>query len=64
MNCNSTDNKYIKALTVNGKPYDLNYLTHAELTKGGVLNFTMSNQPNKQRGIKDSSFPYSLSNEK
>jgi predicted alpha-1,2-mannosidase len=61
---NSADNKYIKALTVNGKPYDLNYLTHAELIKGGVLNFTMSNQPNKQRGIKESSFPYSLSNEK
>jgi predicted alpha-1,2-mannosidase len=61
---NSADNKYIKALTVNGKPYDLNYLTHADLTKGGVLNFTMSAQPNKQRGTKDSSFPYSLSNEK
>jgi predicted alpha-1,2-mannosidase len=61
---NSADNKYIKALTVNGKPYDFNYLTHFELIKGGVLNFTMSNQPNKQRGIKESSFPYSLSNEK
>jgi predicted alpha-1,2-mannosidase len=61
---NSAANKYIQTLTVNGKPYDLNYLKHADLAKGAVLNFTMSAKPNTQRGIKESSFPYSLSNEK
>ncbi|MFD2147101.1 GH92 family glycosyl hydrolase [Mucilaginibacter antarcticus] len=61
---NSAANKYIQALTVNGKPYDLNYLKHTDLTKGAVLNFTMSAKPNMVRGTKDSSAPYSLSNEK
>jgi predicted alpha-1,2-mannosidase len=61
---NSAANKYIQTLTLNGKPYDLNYLKHADLAKGAVLNFTMSAKPNTQRGTKESSFPYSLSNEK
>jgi predicted alpha-1,2-mannosidase len=61
---NSVQNKYIQTLTVNGKPYDLNYFTHATLSKGAVLNYVMSDKPNTQRGTKPSSFPYSLSNEK
>lgn len=61
---NSADNKYVSTLTYNGKPYDLNYLDHKSLMQGAVLNFNMSATPNKQRGIKDSDFPYSLSNEK
>ncbi|HWZ35292.1 MAG TPA: GH92 family glycosyl hydrolase, partial [Mucilaginibacter sp.] len=61
---NSAQNKYIQALTVNGKPYDLNYFTHATLSKGAVLNYVMSDKPNTQRGTKPSSSPYSLSNEK
>lgn len=61
---NSAQNQYIQSLTVNGKPYDLNYFTHATLTKGAVLNYVMSDKPNMQRGTKPSSFPYSLSNEK
>ncbi len=61
---NSASNKYVNTLTYNGKPYDLNYLDHKTLTQGAVLNFNMSAAPNKQRGIKDSDFPYSLSNEK
>jgi predicted alpha-1,2-mannosidase len=61
---NSAANKYIQTLTVNGKPYDFNYLKHADLTKGAVLNFTMSAKPNMVRGTKESSAPYSLSNEK
>jgi len=61
---NSADNKYVQTLTFNGKPYDMNYVNHTDLLKGGVLDFTMSAQPNKTRGTKESSFPYSLSNEK
>jgi predicted alpha-1,2-mannosidase len=61
---NSADNKYVSTLTYNGKPYDLNYLDHKAMMQGAVLNFNMSATPNKQRGIKDSDFPYSLSNEK
>jgi putative alpha-1,2-mannosidase len=61
---NSVANKYVRNLTYNGKLYDLNYLDHKTLMQGAVLNFDMSSKPNKQRGIKDVDFPYSLSNEK
>jgi predicted alpha-1,2-mannosidase len=58
---NNTDNRYVKAVTLNGKVYDKNYLLHSELQKGGVVNFTMSAIPNKQRGISPSAYPYSFS---
>jgi predicted alpha-1,2-mannosidase len=61
---NSDANQYVWSLTFNGKPYDLNYFNHTDLVKGGVLNYVMSDKPNTQRGIKGSSAPYSLSNEK
>jgi predicted alpha-1,2-mannosidase len=61
---NSDANQYVWSLTFNGKPYDLNYFNHTDLIKGGTLNYVMSDKPNTQRGIKDSSAPYSLSNEK
>jgi putative alpha-1,2-mannosidase len=61
---NSAANKYVSTLTYNGKPYQLNYLDHKTLQQGAVLYFNMSAAPNKQRGTKESDFPYSLSNEK
>jgi predicted alpha-1,2-mannosidase len=61
---NSDANRYVSALTVNGKPYDYNWLSHAALQQGGVLNFSMSATPNKARGIKAEDVPYSLSTEK
>jgi putative alpha-1,2-mannosidase len=61
---NSAANLYVQSLTFNGKPYDFNYFTHTALVQGGTLNYVMSDKPNTQRGIKDSSAPYSLSNEK
>jgi len=60
---NSPANKYINTLNVNGKPYDLTWLSHSELKKGAVLNFNMAPQPNKARGVKVSDVPYSLSTE-
>src|SRR6195952_3432010 len=54
---NSAANKYVSSLTYNGKPYDLNYLTHGTLMQGAVLNFNMSAKPNKQRGTKEADFP-------
>ena len=61
---NSDNNVYINSMTLNGKPYDLNWLGHQTLIQGVVINDSMSAQPNKQRGIKAEDFPYSLSNEK
>jgi predicted alpha-1,2-mannosidase len=61
---NSDDNVYVKGLTINGQSYDKNWLSHRALLQGEVINFDMSAQPNKQRGTKESDFPYSLSNDK
>nr|WP_067057176.1 GH92 family glycosyl hydrolase [Mucilaginibacter sp. L294] len=61
---NSPANRYVSTLTVNGKPYTNNWLSHKALQQGGVLNFNMSAVPNKARGTKAADVPYSLSNEK
>jgi predicted alpha-1,2-mannosidase len=61
---NSEANRYINTLSVNGKPYDLNWLSHTALLQGATLNFNMSPVPNKARGVKPADVPYSLSTEK
>lgn len=58
---NNSDNRYVQALFWNGKNYTKNYLTHSELIKGGLLEFTMDSQPNKNRGTKSTDLPYSFS---
>ena len=63
-NNNSADNVYIQSATLNGKPYDHNWITHEDVMKGGELKFTMSNQPNIQRGISEEDKPYSISRQK
>lgn len=55
------ENRYIRKMSYNGKNYTKNYLDHFELLKGARLLFDMSDQPMKERGIKDSDFPYSFS---
>lgn len=58
---NSDTNRYIKTLNYNGKNYTKNYINHFDLIKGGRLLFDMDSKPNKNRGVKDSDFPYSFS---
>lgn len=61
---NSNTNKYVNGLTLNGKAYSKNWLSHRELMQGAVLDFDMTNVPNKARGTETKDFPFSLSNEK
>ncbi|WP_295797702.1 GH92 family glycosyl hydrolase [Mucilaginibacter sp.] len=61
---NSAENKYVNSLTVNGKAYGFNWLSHKALVSGEVLNFDMSATPNKQRGTGKGDVPFSMSNEK
>ncbi|MDO1450440.1 GH92 family glycosyl hydrolase [Rhodocytophaga aerolata] len=61
---NSAGNRYVQELSLHGKPYSKNWLSHQELMQGATLNFTMSASPNKQRGVKSEDFPYSFSTEK
>ena len=60
---NSPENRYVESMMVNGASYDKNYLTHSDLTGGMRINYTMSAQPNTQRGISDEAAPYSFSKE-
>lgn len=38
---NSKDNKYIRSVKLNGKPYDKSYIMHSDIINGGELEFTM-----------------------
>lgn len=60
---NSNDNFYVQSVSINGKPYAKNYVNHFELQKGGMLQFSMGNVPNKNRGTDESAYPYSFSRE-
>ena len=46
---NERENKYVRNVVLNGVQLDRNYLTHDELTAGGVILFSMGDRPNSQR---------------
>ncbi|WP_091393390.1 GH92 family glycosyl hydrolase [Arachidicoccus rhizosphaerae] len=58
---NSRDNRYIESMTVNGKPYTKNYISHQDLLNGAQIQVKMGSQPNEQRGIAPADRPFSLS---
>ncbi len=60
---NSKEHIYIDDVTLNGKGYDKNYVTHSTFQNGGTIDFIMSNTPNKNRGISKESQPYSMLDE-
>lgn len=60
---NSPGTRYISDVRLNGETYTKNYFTHGDLMNGATIDFTMSDTPNKSRGINESDFPYSFSNE-
>ena len=43
----SNENVYVQKIILNGKPLNRLYITHAEITNGGTLEFVMSSVPNK-----------------
>lgn len=63
-NGNSNENRYVKDLLFNGKPYSKNYFKYDELLNGARLDYTMSAQPNTERGTSQEDMPYSMSLEK
>lgn len=42
---NSNENKYIQKVSVNGKPLDKGYVTHAEMVAGGQMTIEMGSEP-------------------
>jgi predicted alpha-1,2-mannosidase len=57
---NSKTNKYIQSASLNGKPISKTWLTHDEVTKGGILLFEMGPEPNKKWGSKPEDAPPSM----
>ena len=60
----SDKNRYVKSVLLNGQPYTKTYITHADLTDGGTLEFAMSSKPNKKRALAAEDKPYSLTSGK
>lgn len=58
---NSSETRYIQSMKMNGKTYTKNWFSFEELMKGAVIDIEMAKQPNKQRGIQESDYPYSFS---
>jgi putative alpha-1,2-mannosidase len=61
---NCTANRYIQSMTLNGAPYNKNFITHADLLGGAAFHYVMSPTPNKQRGTAADAVPYSFSKAK
>lgn len=53
----SKRNVYIQKATLNGKVYSKNYLNHADIAKGGVLQLIMGDKPNKAWGSLEEDCP-------
>ena len=58
---NSKKNIYIRSINLNGRSFDLNYITHYEIQRGGKLTFNMSAEQDYKRGTEEKSFPWSMS---
>jgi predicted alpha-1,2-mannosidase len=59
---NSNANPYIKSIKFNNQAYSGTWLDHQELMKGAVIDFEMTNAPQKNRVYAPSDYPYSFSN--
>lgn len=58
---NTKENRYVKSVSVNGKPYDNNWFSHEMLRSGGEIRFEMVAYPEKARGTQIGAYPFSVS---
>ena len=56
----SKDNIYIQSVTLNGKPYSKNYISHKDIVHGGEMIFKMDDTPNRDWGNSPTDCPPSL----
>ena len=57
----SKENFYIQSATLNGKPYQKNWISHEDIVNGGTLVFKMGSQPNQNWGNRMEDIPPSAS---
>lgn len=55
----SGKNIYIQSVKLNGQPYSRSYIRHADIVRGGTLEFTMGPLPNKSFGSDPADQPQS-----
>ncbi len=56
----SGDNKYIQNAKLNGRPFNRTWITHEEIVSGGILEFEMGPDPNKDWGSSPDAAPASM----
>lgn len=61
---NSTENRYVNKMTLDGKTLERTFLKYGELLNGAKLAFEMQPEPNDSRGTKTEDAPYSMSDGK
>ncbi|TGE04793.1 GH92 family glycosyl hydrolase [Hymenobacter fodinae] len=57
---NSSANKYIQGVTLNGRTYTKSYITHQQLMRGGTLKFQMGPLPSATWGVSPADRPKSV----
>jgi predicted alpha-1,2-mannosidase len=57
---NSEKNIYIQKITYNNQPYNLNYFRHSDFVRGGYIEITMGNKPNKLWASNKAATGYSM----
>lgn len=58
---NNRSNVYIQSAALNGKQYTRNWLTHADIVNGGLLQLVMNDRPDTTRGTGKDDRPFSVS---
>jgi len=60
VNNQSVENVYIQSVRLNGKNYSKSYLLHNDIMNGGLLEFDLGPEPNKNWGVGPENRPRSL----
>ena len=60
---NSSSNRYVSSMRLNGKEWTRNYLRYEDLMQGADISLVMSPVPDYSRGTADGDKPYSFSRE-
>jgi predicted alpha-1,2-mannosidase len=54
---NSPENKYIRSVSIDGKPQNRVWFRHADVVKGATIELEMGDRPNLKLGADEGSFP-------
>ena len=53
----SAENKYVKSMKIDGKPYNKTWIYHKDLMSARQIDFEMSSEPNYKRGVSPDDLP-------